>query len=90
MLESVREPGDVELVARKIVEAIRAPFQIAGLANTVTTSCGAVFVRPSRDTDLEALNKIADEALYAAKGAGRNRYFLVLAQQPASIINESN
>ncbi|MCR6651323.1 MAG: PAS domain S-box protein [Cellvibrionaceae bacterium] len=76
ILEGIRESKDVEVVAQKIVETIRRPFQVSDKELAVTTSIGAV-VGHLASGDIEALNRRADEALYEAKGAGRNRYYLI-------------
>lgn len=81
ILENVKTPADVELVAQKVVEIIRRPFSVMEREFKVTTSVGAVFSQPSRTTQPEVLSRIADEALYAAKGAGRNDYFFQLATE---------
>lgn len=84
ILENVKTPADVERVAQKIVEAIRAPFMVADREFFVTTSIGAVFTQPSRKTELDALNQLADEALYEAKGAGRNGYIFRRAENTSN------
>ena len=83
ILENVKTSADVELVAQKIVEVIRVPFLVLGGEFGVTTSVGAVFARLSLATQIEALNQVADEALYAAKGAGRNGYVFQQAENKA-------
>jgi two-component system cell cycle response regulator len=47
---------------------------------TVTISIGAVLARPGEDTP-EDLMRFADEALYAAKGEGRNRVVSVFESE---------
>ena len=39
---------------------------------TVTLSCGVAALAPGEDADVEALIRRADQALFAAKDAGRN------------------
>lgn len=74
ILENVKTAADVELVAQKIVGVMRTAFLVMGREFGVTTSVGAVFSQPSRITQPETLSQLADEALYAAKGAGRDGY----------------
>ena len=51
----------------------------------ITCSLGATVFDPSaRDESAEALLTAADQALYAAKAAGRNRAFLHRAENPAA------
>src|SRR6201999_1653402 len=65
--------GEPELVARRILTALREPFDLGTVSGpvTITTSIGiaAGLREAARD-----LLRDADIALYEAKGAGRNRY----------------
>ena len=65
--------GEPELVARRILEVLREPFDL-GTAHgpvSITTSIG--IAAGDRDAARDLLRD-ADIALYEAKGAGRNRY----------------
>jgi diguanylate cyclase (GGDEF)-like protein/PAS domain S-box-containing protein len=74
LLEAVHTEADAEQVAKKIVDAIRVPFLIDGKPLRVTTSVGVAFSpRPAPDG---SLMHRADEALYLAKGAGRDTFCL--------------
>jgi diguanylate cyclase (GGDEF)-like protein len=70
-------PGDY---ARSLPERIRLdvaglaiPHEGAGVGNTVTVSVGVAQARPSEGRSLTGAIQVADEALYEAKRAGRNR-----------------
>ncbi len=63
---------DVELVARRIKQALAAPVQFDGVAHSVTVSIGVTFARSGDDPD-EALRD-ADSAMYRAKSRGKNRH----------------
>ena len=70
--------GEAEAAARAVAERIRAaieanPFPVAGTSLHVTSSAGVATLPPGRDHGLPWLVSAADEALYAAKRAGRNR-----------------
>lgn len=71
------EGHDARLIAERVREAVaEAPFPLPdGTALTVTVSVGVSSLRGLGDT-LEALIKRADEAVYEAKQAGRNRVVL--------------
>ncbi|MEU8665142.1 GGDEF domain-containing protein, partial [Actinoplanes philippinensis] len=69
------------LAERFRTEVAGLPVDIGGDLLSVTVSVGAAAaVHP----DEEALLRAADEALYAAKGAGRNRSVLAAAPVPAT------
>jgi diguanylate cyclase (GGDEF)-like protein len=68
-------PGVVE-VGREILEQVRRlalPHAANPMGDVVTVSVGAAALEPRRTEDAALLLRQADEALYAAKGAGRNR-----------------
>ena len=59
-------------VARKLLEAMRQPFLVAGRELRVTVSLGLA-VGPQDGDDVQTLVKSADTAMYRAKDAGRDR-----------------
>ena len=65
----------LEVAAAKVVQAMHAPFNIGGRQLSVTTSMGVAAAHWDQ-TDPKRILNAADEALYAAKRAGRNRYHL--------------
>jgi diguanylate cyclase (GGDEF)-like protein len=71
-LEALDLPSEAEHVAEKIIASMEPPFNIEGIHRTVTTSIGMVIADPLLD-DARSLLRSADEALYRAKRAGRNR-----------------
>ena len=73
ILEGLAEPADAEAVAMKLVEALRPPMRICNELLTVSTSVGLA-VLADGDVDAASLLARADEALYEAKRAGRDRY----------------
>ena len=73
ILEGLAEPADAEVVAMKMVEALRPPMRIGDDLVRVSTSVGLA-VLDDADVDAASLLARADEALYEAKRAGRDRY----------------
>ncbi|MEJ7807913.1 MAG: diguanylate cyclase [Telluria sp.] len=73
--------GETDAVAALLLaESIRASVQALGLAHPrsstsacVTVSVGVATVVPGRDAQLSSFFVLADLAMYAAKGGGRNR-----------------
>jgi diguanylate cyclase (GGDEF)-like protein len=61
-------------LAERLRAAFDEPFAIGGLSTAVSASIGVAMSRPGL-TDVD-LMRYADAALYAAKGAGRNRVSL--------------
>ena len=70
-LPSVRDVADAEQVAGKLHAAVAEPFDVGGHLVQVTCSIGIAVAAPGETAD-NVLRR-ADEALYDAKRAGRNR-----------------
>lgn len=75
VLEGLRAAAEAETVAGKIIEAINQPFATSAGALSIATSIG-IAVHPRDELGGEELLGRADQALYLAKGAGRNQYRL--------------
>jgi diguanylate cyclase (GGDEF)-like protein/PAS domain S-box-containing protein len=73
ILTDVTSRQDALNLAQKIIDAIKAPFEVAGHELFVTGSIG-VAVYPQDAPDAATLQKNADLALYRAKALGRNRH----------------
>ena len=69
----IEEPIDTAILAQRLGEAVRAPYDLAGHAVVVDTSIG-IAMSPGDGTDPDALLKAADMALYGAKADGRGTY----------------
>jgi diguanylate cyclase len=68
----VRTPLDSELLARRIIDAIRPAFQIGGAEAYIGASIG-IAVAPENAREAAELMRLADIAMYRAKHGGRNR-----------------
>lgn len=77
LLEGLQTIDDAARVADQILLAMAEPFEIMQQHRILSTSMGIVF-RCDGDRDAESLLRRADEALYAAKAAGRGRYHVAL------------
>lgn len=64
---------DLEVVARKVLRALAAPFEIDGHELYATASIG-ITLCPEDGADTDSLLRNADTAMYRAKDAGRNGF----------------
>ena len=64
-----------ERALQRILEALMAPFPVGAATATISASVGATFF-PNDGADPDTLIRHADQAMYLAKQAGRNRYHL--------------
>jgi diguanylate cyclase (GGDEF)-like protein/PAS domain S-box-containing protein len=86
LLHDVGGEADLELVARKILASMRAPFALDNCTLHVGTSIGAALAGDDSEA-LAQLTDAADRALYAAKEAGRNTFAMVrLGREPAQVL----
>jgi diguanylate cyclase (GGDEF)-like protein/PAS domain S-box-containing protein len=72
LLTDLASRSDVAIVARKLVEAVTAEFELEAGRTQVGLSVGAA-VFPFDGLDTSSLLQAADGALYGAKARGRNR-----------------
>lgn len=71
-------------VAENILHCLSEPFQLGTELAYISVSIG-ITLYPTDATNIEALLKHADQAMYAAKNEGRNRYhFFTPAMQEAA------
>jgi diguanylate cyclase (GGDEF)-like protein/PAS domain S-box-containing protein len=80
-------------VAERIIEAIRREVRVGDEDLVVSASVGVAILKiqgPGRDdrSDAEELLRDADLAMYAAKGAGRNRYAIFDPAMHAELMDE--
>ena len=73
MIPELRDPGQAETAARKVLAALVKPMLVAGRELTVSGSIG-ISVYPQDGQDEQALMKNADAAMYRAKEAGKNNF----------------
>lgn len=73
ILSKMGDRPEASFVAERIIEALNLPFEVDGSIATLGVSIG-ICVYPSFDTDMDAMVRHADLALYQAKSEGRNCY----------------
>ena len=74
ILTDLNELDSVENIAQDILNKIADPFKLRNEIVYITTSMGITFY-PEDASDAETLLKNSDQAMYAAKDEGRNRYY---------------
>ncbi len=84
VLSELDETGQLDRVLREVLAAMAALFQLGNEQVYISASIG-ITLYPSDGSGVETLFKNADQALYEAKGAGRNRFsFFTSALQDAA------
>ncbi|MFP3976656.1 diguanylate cyclase domain-containing protein [Marinobacter sp. KMM 10035] len=83
LLPEVSSPENATTVAEKIIQAVAAPVYMPEGVARVSVSIGIVVARGAGITN-EGLMQSADAAMYEAKRAGKNRYFISEHDLPIS------
>ncbi|OGB33994.1 MAG: hypothetical protein A3F78_14190 [Burkholderiales bacterium RIFCSPLOWO2_12_FULL_61_40] len=84
ILTELNEVKKIDGLAQNILDALAQPFKLEQESAFVTASIG-ITLYPHDATGMETLIQSADQAMYAAKNTGRNRfcYFTQAMQQAA-------
>jgi diguanylate cyclase (GGDEF)-like protein/PAS domain S-box-containing protein len=81
ILTDITRPPHIETIAAEILDELRKPFSLAAGEAVISGSIG-ITVYPGDGSTPDELVRNADEAMYASKNAGRNRYqFFTLAMR---------
>ncbi len=75
---------DCEARLTRVMDSVAAPYPLDAERVVVTASIGYTLF-PSDDADADTLLRHADQAMYAAKQAGRNRFHLFDAVQDRAV-----
>ena len=86
ILAELDDTGSVERIAENILQTLAKPFRLGDETAYISASLG-ITLHPVDATEAEDLLKNADQAMYAAKNEGRNRfsYFTQSMQQTAQM-----
>jgi diguanylate cyclase (GGDEF)-like protein len=84
ILSVLEDTNSIERIAQSIIDMLVAPFQLGEETAFVSASLG-ITLYPNDADNLEMLMSNADQAMYASKSAGRNRfsYFTSSLQEAA-------
>jgi diguanylate cyclase (GGDEF)-like protein/PAS domain S-box-containing protein len=88
----ITEASDAEIVARKLVDRIEAPFDVSGVSISIGVSIG-ISVYPDHSTDAETLLALADRTMYDVKesrGSGFRVYSPAEISSPKPLGNRDN
>jgi len=85
VLADIKQPEDCGSFLERILDTVFAePLVVDDFAHRVTASIG-VALYPQDDVDADILLRHADQAMYQAKQAGKNRYHMFDIEQEAAI-----
>lgn len=95
ILSQLQDPHYIDKIARNIIVKLAEPFSLNGELSQIyiSASIGITFY-PSDGVQVEQLLRNADQAMYVAKNAGRNRYsyftpaMQAQAQRRLSLLND--
>ena len=76
---------DSETLITRLLEVASRQIFVDGLALSVSASVGISFYPQSEETDADQLLRQADQAMYSAKLAGKNRYHLFDAEHDRNL-----
>jgi diguanylate cyclase (GGDEF)-like protein/PAS domain S-box-containing protein len=75
VMDNIKTPENALAIAEKILTTVRTPVAFEDCTLTISTSIGIAFARQPQMSGTQLI-ALADNALYRAKQAGRNRYAL--------------
>jgi len=85
ILSEQDDPAGTERIAGEVLRALQAPFELGHAHAHLSASIG-ITVYPQDGTDADSLIRNADQAMYGAKDAGRDRFnYFVSSMQEAAL-----
>jgi diguanylate cyclase (GGDEF)-like protein/PAS domain S-box-containing protein len=82
LLPCITQPEDAMAVAEKIRRELHRPFELDDRQTVISGSIG-IALYPDHGDNEDALLKLADDAMYAAKRRGGNRLLMTTTPSPA-------
>jgi diguanylate cyclase (GGDEF)-like protein/PAS domain S-box-containing protein len=86
ILSELKDINCIERIAQRILDKIAEPYQLEDEIFYISASIG-ITVYPEDSLDIETLIQNADQAMYAAKRAGRNRFSYFTQSMHVSVQN---
>ena len=80
----VDEPEIAATLARRVIEALSLPYELAGQRIMVGASLGIALLPPGQEVDADRLLRQADLALFRVKAEGRGRHRFFAAEMEAA------
>ncbi len=84
VLVDLEQPQDCDPVLARLLQAAADPVSVSSTVMQVSASAGVTFY-PQDGADTDQLMRHADQAMYLAKQAGKNRYHLFDVAQDAAV-----
>jgi len=88
LLGDIKSFTECEHMLKRIIESLTQPFLIDGESISISASIG-ITLYPLDNSDFDTLMRHADQAMYQAKLAGKNRYHLFSAEKDQLIIQKN-
>ena len=85
LLDRIKEPADVELVAKRLMKVLTSSFNVRGKEIFTSASIGIALSNIGYDNSEDILRD-ADTAMYRAKSLGKSRYEVFDVDMRASVI----
>lgn len=85
VLADLDEASSSLTMLTRLLAAAAQPVEVGALVLQISASIGATFYPQSTEIDADQLLRQADQAMYQAKVAGKNRYHVFDAEQDSSI-----
>ncbi|MCW8331427.1 GGDEF domain-containing protein [Photobacterium sp. SDRW27] len=75
ILEDIKDPSAIAATSQKLLNAVSQPITIDKHTFQIGCSVG-IALYPDHSADIPTLKKMADNAMYAAKAAGKNKFII--------------
>ena len=79
----VRQEGEAEMLARRIIRNLSAPYEVMGISMQISVSIG-IAMAPRHGLNLEHLTACADAALYRSKRGGKAQLYFCTPEDVAN------